>query len=322
MAGITGQGTTYNLPQYTGALFAITPEDTPLLSAIGGLTGGKEAPSAVEWEWSFYDLRNAGQNTRVEGANAPTAEERVRSNASNVLQIHQETVEVSYTRQAATGALAGVNNAAATANVLNELEWQERQMLKQIARDVEYSFIQGEYQKPADNTTARQTRGLLEAITTNVIDNGAVARDLTAALVLDAMQDAYDNGGLSEAETRTLITGSTHKRNLTKLFVTDKGYEESSRNVAGVNVSTIETDFGRVNIMLNRYMPNDTLVIASLEDLMPVFLNVPGKGHFFQEPLAKVGASERTMFYGEIGLEYGNERKHAKIVDLNTAVLA
>ena len=41
MAGITGQGTTFNLPNFVGELFGITPEDTPFLSAIGGLTGGK-----------------------------------------------------------------------------------------------------------------------------------------------------------------------------------------------------------------------------------------------------------------------------------------
>jgi len=43
MAGITGQGTTYNLPNYVGELFAVSPEDTPFLSSIGGLTGGVSA---------------------------------------------------------------------------------------------------------------------------------------------------------------------------------------------------------------------------------------------------------------------------------------
>ena len=33
MPGITGMGTTFNLPNYHGQLFGLTPEDTPLLSA-------------------------------------------------------------------------------------------------------------------------------------------------------------------------------------------------------------------------------------------------------------------------------------------------
>ena len=58
MAGITGLGTTYNLPNYVGELFAASPEDTPLLSAIGGLTGGESVGSTI-FEWQGYDLRDA-----------------------------------------------------------------------------------------------------------------------------------------------------------------------------------------------------------------------------------------------------------------------
>lgn len=317
MAGITGQGTTYNLPNYTGDLFNITPEDTPFLSAIGGLTGGRDANGSPEFEWQFYDLRNAGQNTRVEGAAAPTAEERVRSNESNILQIHQETVETTYTKNAANNVRSGLNIGGVSV-ALQEQSWQVMQMVKQIARDVEYSFIQGVYAKPADNTTARKTRGILAAITTNAVVNATPAA-LTEDMLLDAMELAWASGGLQETETRTIMVNSFQKRQLTRIFVTDKNYREESRNVGGVNLTTIETDFGRANIMLNRHMPADQVAIVSLEDCAPRFLPIPNKGHFFQEELAKVGASERTQLYGEIGLEYGNQRKHAKITGLTTA---
>ena len=75
MAGITGLGTTFNLPNYTGELFALTPDDTPLLSSIGGLTGGGQTTS-TEFEWQTYDLGDPGQDVALEGADAPTAEER------------------------------------------------------------------------------------------------------------------------------------------------------------------------------------------------------------------------------------------------------
>lgn len=316
MAGIVGQGTTFNLPNFVGELYGITPEDTPLLSAIGGLTGGKETTDK-RFEWSFYDLRAAAANRqRVEGANAPSPEERVRSNAYNVVEIHQEAVEISYTKLAATGARDAAVRAQGANNVPDEMDWQVEQALKQIARDIELTFIAGTFAEPADNSTPRRTRGLLEAITTNVtvLDGGAGAPGaLTEAVVLDAMQAAWENGGLQEGETRTVLTGAAGKRKLTKLFVTDKGYAEGSRNVGGVNLQTIETDFGNLNIMLNRHMPTDTLAFVSLEDLSPVHLLIPGKGFLFVEPLAKVGAAERSQIYGEVGLEYGNERKHAEI---------
>ncbi|KFI58730.1 hypothetical protein [Bifidobacterium gallicum] len=45
MPDITGMGTTYNLPNYVGERFAASREDTPLLSSIGGLTGGRPTKS-------------------------------------------------------------------------------------------------------------------------------------------------------------------------------------------------------------------------------------------------------------------------------------
>jgi hypothetical protein len=389
MAGITGQATTYNDPNYVGELFAVSPEDTPLLSSIGGLTGGKEATAPI-FEWQGYDLRDPEENrSRLEGANAQTAEARVRFNVDNVVEIHQETVEVSYTKQAAVGARSG-ENIDGTNPILAELPWQVAQSLKQVARDVESSFIRGQYQKPSDNTTPRKTRGLLQAITTNVInlgtaltgasaatdtitvthalsvDDAVVFTDVGASTAIklntvyfvksvsttvsfkiaatkggtaitigtatvslysladatdvvkkdtydDLFQLAFDNGGIAESETATVIVGSDQKRNITIAYSDGVNNRVADRNVGGVNFQTIETDFGRVNIMLNRWMPRDACAVVSLEQLAPRFLLIPNKGHFFEEPLAKVGAADRVQLYGEIGLEYGNEKAHGVI---------
>lgn len=398
MAGsISGMGTTFDLPNYAGELFALTPTDTPFLSAIGGLTGGGMTTSQ-EFEWQSYDLRDPGQRTRTEGATAPTAEERVRGNVRNVVQIHQEKVSVSYTKQAATGALAtpgaapfrGVNG---DNPVSNELDWQVAQKLKEIALDVNWSFLNGSYANPTTNATARKTRGLLAAITSNRIAKGVTTTGATSATdtitstahglvdgdkivftntstatgivagriyyvdaidantfkvatssggaaitlgtatgiaytnpwetalttdhVSDLLQLAYDNGGISEQETATLIVNSAQRRAVTKAFASAYGqFQETSRTVGGVAVDTLITDFGTLSVMMDRHMPQDTIVVASLEQCRPVFLNVPGKGVMFEEPLAKTGASDEVQLYGEVGLAYGNERAHAAMTGL------
>ena len=325
MAGITGQGTTFNLPNYVGELFAVTPTDTPFLSAIGGLTGG-ESVNAIIFQWQGYDLRAPANNRqRVEGADAPPPEARTRFALHNVVEIHQEALEMSYTRQAATGQFASTgSNHPNTVGlqgsnpVTDELDWQTQQALIQIARDIEVSFITGTFANPADNATARKTRGLLSAITTNVTTNGTAAA-LTEAMILDLLQDVWENGGIQVSETATIMCNAWQKRTLTKIFVTDKNYQEMSRNVGGVSVSTIETDFGRLNIMLNRHMPADQLAVISLDQCAPVFLNIPGKGFLFVEPLARTGAADKFQIYGECGLKYGNERTHGKITGLTTS---
>lgn len=399
MAGITGMATTFDLPNFVGDLFGISPEDTPLLSAIGGLTGGRPA-NDKRFEWEFYDLRAADANRQqLEGATV-TAAQRVRSNASNVVEIHQEAVSITYTRSALSNQGGYSTTLRGTSPVVDEMNWQLDQQLKMIARDVNNGFINGTYQSPSDNTTPRKTRGLLQAIATNTITavapavggdiTGVAATDVltsasahglllgdvvtfttlnggaglatgtpyyvvvipstttfklsavrggasvdfttaittgtvitqgvkvTSELIGDAMQLAFDNGGLQEGETRVAIVNSLQKRRLTKALIIDPGigYQEQTRNVGGVDLTTIVTDFGVLNIMLDRYMPIDTIAIVSMEDLAPRILEVPGKGFLFLEPLAKTGAFDSAQIYGEIGLEYGNERKHAKIVGL------
>jgi hypothetical protein len=399
MAGVTGMGTTFNLPNYVNELFAITPEDTPLLSAIGGLTGGGMT-TGIEFEWQTYDLRDPGQRVQVEGATAPTAEERVRANVRNVLQIHQSKVSVSYTKQAAVSQLATPSSAPyrgapGTNPVTDELDWQLAQELKSIALDVNWSFWNGLYSNPTTNATARKTRGLLQAITTNRIAHGTTVTGATTAtdtvsetghglsngdkivftdtgaatnivagrvyFVVSAATDtfkvatssggsaltlgtatvaytepwstaltpthldellqlAYDNGGISEQETATIGVNSRQKRAITAAYSEAYGkavlITESNRTVGGVAVQTVETDFGRMNIILDRHIPQDTIVVMSMEQLRPVFMNVPNKGAFFEEDLAKTGASDEKQLYGEIGLEYGNERAHAVMTGL------
>jgi hypothetical protein len=327
MAGIAGTVTTFNAPNYVGELFQLSPTDTPFLSAIGGLTGG-ERVNSIMFQWTTTDLRTA-DNTRqrLEGANAPAAEGRTRSAAYNVVEIHQEAVAISYTKLAASGQYASTGAPAATNMAgldeqarINELDFQVSAHLKQIARDLEKQFLTGTFAHPADNTTVRKTRGLLSAITTNT-NAVAASAPLTAKMINDMAQTIYDNGGMMEGETRTLIVPPVQKRNLTTLFVTNKGYAEPTRNVGGVDLQQIYTDFGSFNVMVDRYMPNDTVAFVSLEECAPVFLEIPGKGFLFVEPLAKTGSAENYQIYGEIGLKYGNEAKHGKITGLGTAVI-
>lgn len=324
MAGISDIANTFDCPNYVGQLFQITPSDTPLLSAIGGLTGGRPA-DAVLFQWSTYDLRASQANrAQKEGESASniTADSRVRGNVYNVVEIHQEKVGVTYTKQAATGQFASTGSAHTGAvglsgsnAVMDELAFQTEQALKSIAIDVELSFISGSFANPSTNNAPRKTRGILEAIQTNVVD--AAGADLSEDMVLDLMQSIWTAGGIMESETATLVCNAYQKRQLTNIFITQKSYREQSRNIAGVRVTTIETDFGTVNIMLNRHFPTDQVAVLSLDELAPRFLPIPGKGFLFREQLAKAGATDEYQIYGEIGLEYGLEQHHGKIVNLD-----
>jgi len=146
MPGIAGMGTTYNLPNYVGELFQLSTEDTPFLSAIGGLTGGEDTGSMI-FTGQTTDLRDADATPqRLEWDDAPPANGRNRIPGHNVLEIHQEQVSVSYTKQGATRQLTGTDPMQAGVQpVTDELTFQTSTEIKSIARAVEKSFIVGTY---------------------------------------------------------------------------------------------------------------------------------------------------------------------------------
>ncbi|MFD5111443.1 DUF5309 family protein [Streptomyces sp. NPDC058391] len=317
MGAVSGQGTTFNLPNYHGELYTVTPTETPFLSAIGGLTGGKRTKS-VEFEWQTVDRRTStAGNSVVEGAAAPTGVARSRSNVSNVVEIHQSAVEVSYTRQAATGLYSGINIGADDNPVNDELTTQITTELESMAVDVEMSFLSGTYAKPANNATARKTRGLLTAITTNVNANGGTGRALSKAIVDAQLAAMFAAGAKLPQESTVFMVGPAQKVALSNLYGTGSLNQPTmTRNIGGVAVDTLVTDFGTFGVMLDRWMPAGQIAVIDLSVCAPVWLEIPGKGLLFAEQLAKVGASEKWQLYGEVGLEYGPETYHGLIKDL------
>ena len=163
MSQVNGTGNTFNLPNYAGDLFTASPTQTPFLSMIGGLSGGKQTNNFEFQTGVVYDLPDAKQPDISEqgSVKAPTASHVARSQQTNVVQIHQETIDLTYAKQSNSGRLSGLNSADQTANPNDEKAFQIQQKLVKIARDVEFSFLNGTYQKTEDGSTSNKTRGML-----------------------------------------------------------------------------------------------------------------------------------------------------------------
>lgn len=328
MANVAGQLQTYNMPNYLGELFHLTPTETPFLSMIGGLNGGA-AIADTQWSWQSDDNAAASQDTKLEGADA-TFSGRDRAMYSNVVQIHQEGVEVSYTHMAAVNkladaALSGITQSAllsiqGTQPVQNPMSRQLMLKIMKVARDVEFSFIQGVFQNPTSNATDRQTRGIIPAITgngvadTNVDATGSTNIRVEFNTLLRGMVGDTARG--APLRMPVIMAGALVKQQLTNAY----GYAPESRNVGGLNIQQIETDFATMGIVFNRFMPAQELVVVELSVCMPRFLPIPGKGLFFTEPIAKTGSAEKMQLYGEIGLEYGPPDWHGRLHSIPTSI--
>lgn len=312
------QVTTFNSPNLLGQLFYLTPKEAPLLTAIGDINGAQQATTKRIY-WTAEDNPVAAQPAILEGANmTPTA--RDRTDVYNVLQIFHEGLEISYTKQAAINTLGtptvtapNVNNQ--TQAVTDEAAHQINLKIMKIRRDLEYTLINGVFAEPVDNATARKTRGLLAAITTNAV--AAAGGDLGSGstnYIDTIMKTAFDGG--APLRDAILLLNSTQKLKISRRY----GFAPEHRNVGGVNIEQIETDFGVVGTVLDRFVPSDTLLLVDLSVLKLHFMQRPGVPLFGAEPIAKIGLADRWQLSGEIGLEYGPESWHAKVTGLSTTL--
>lgn len=250
MAQVTGIGTTWNLPNYAGELFTADPTQTPLLSMIGGLTGGRqtdnfEFPTAV-----LYDFPAAAQPEISESASAtaPAASHIARTQEKNVVQIHQEVIDLTYAKQSNNGRMSGLNTAGQNPNPADEKAWQIQQKLVKIARDVEYSFIRGSYQIATAANVANKTRGMLELCTsdagTSISGKGGTDTTPTYAplskALLDQLFREMANAGAYFGKM-VLFCGAYQKQMITNIYADQfKATMPTTQNVGGMNITEIE----------------------------------------------------------------------------------
>lgn len=330
--GAAGHGT-WNMPNFVGELFKLSPMETPLLSMIGGMSGGMQiAAPQFTWQDTLHraPALTATDRTAIEGDDAKF-QIQSRSERDNVAEIFQYGVEMTYTKQAATGLLGTSGSSPGTSAeqilgtqpVQDEMAWQLQIKLEQCALDLEISLLTGTFVYPADGT-ARQMQGIIGAITTLSTDTDESDDWTTTNTIIKGKQminetalSLYVNGAPLSGNYVVMVGGAA------KLLISGDFQEGNgnisprSYNVFGVNVTDIETDFGRFPIALNRHLDTETVLFLNLDVLAPCFLPIPGKGHFFLEPLAKSGSYDRQQLYGEIGLKYGPEGWHAKVVNFD-----
>lgn len=311
MSNVQGTGTIWNLPNYAGDLFTADAINTPILTAIGGLTGGIQTENFEFSTDSQYSLPEAAQPAITETASltAPTANNIVRGQNTNVTQIFHESVSISYVKQSNRGRMSGLNTAGQQNNVPSEKDFQIARTLEKIARDIEYTIINGKYQKATEAGVANKTRGLLELCASNTTV-AAGSKKLTKAYMQQLFKAMYDAGAIFQ--NMVLWTNSTQKQIITDIY----SYAPTDRNIGGTNIKQIETDFGNIGIALNRFMPQDTVLASELSVIAPVFQPVPEKGNFFYEELAKKGAAEEGQIFGQFGLDHGPAFMHGSITGL------
>lgn len=315
----SGIGTIWNLPNYAGELFTADTEQTPFLSMIGGMTGGMRTRNFEFPTNQLFDYPAPTQPaiSETDSTQAMTPKYTPRTQETNTVQIHQEAIELSYWKMSNGGRMSGLNTSGQTPSPSEDMGWQVTRGLTKIARDVEHSFISGVYQQATSEAVAAKTRGMMQVAGTASTLAGA-----GAALSKDMLKTIYremaDNGAYFD--NMVCFVGSYQKQLLSEIYASQAGFNlPSTRNIGGLDIREVETDFFKMGIVFSRYMPADAILIADVAHCAPVFMEVPGKGVLFVEEKEAPAASQRRMLYGQIGLDHGPAFLHASITGLATA---
>lgn len=304
-----------NTPNYSGMLFNKGNTKTPFSTMIGAkrkYSGSTEFVTGQEYETATGSQPKISE---AQSLTAPDASVITRQQKTNVTQIFQESVGTSYGKMSNMGTLSGLNIAGQQANPISEEDFQIAAKMAKIGQDIEYTFLNGKFHKSTNDNDANQSRGLLEAITTNALD--ADGKKLSFLLVCEALKCIKDANG----DITNIVLGldSTSRMQLNADAVANGlTIVESGRDVNGIAVDKVLTPLGTVYLRDLFYLPAGTVTLFDPFIMAPVEQLVPNKGNFFLEELAKTGAGTKKQIFGQIGLDHGPEWYSAKITGLST----
>lgn len=307
--------TSFETPNYSGLLFNKGNTRTPFSSMIGGKT---KYTDHVEFAVGQEYTTDGGTQPAISEAaslTAPEASVKKRKQTTNVTQIFQESVGISYAKMSNMGTLSGLNVTGQKANPADELAFQVDAKMKKIARDIEYTYLNGVYAKADSDTKANKTRGILPAITSNIVD--AAGKPLTVWMLADALKVIYESNAPTNGLVVWLDAISMFQLNADAQMNGDT-IVPASREVNGISLSKVLTPLGEVNLYLGEFLPAGTAGIFNFDVIYPVEQMTPGKGNFYLDALGKTGAGEKYYIFGQTGLDHGPEWYHGKITGIST----
>lgn len=311
--------TIWSSPNYVGELFQVgSAKQTPFINMIG-VDGGARIKRVTAPEFALgqtWDLDAASQASVSERASmtAATATTYARTQDLNTTQIFRGTVVISYDKMAATNYMASAATpmAGGPNPVADEQALQIEQHLLQIKRNMEYTFLNGSYQRGSSVTVASKTRGIVTACSTNSISGSSAT--LSKSLIDQLLRTMVGNG--APLIDPIVLVNAFQKQKISDIYA----YVPQDRNYGGANIQQIETDFGILGVVFCPQMTTSVLLVADMSVCRPVFQIVPGKGgEVFFEPLAKNGAADRGHIYSRAGIDYGPEEYHGKLTSLATS---
>jgi Family of unknown function (DUF5309) len=273
-------------------LLIVTGVSTDTLSmtrAYGGSTGGVHTTTTVISIIGSVALQDAA---------VPTGQSTVMANRFNYTQIYN-------------AGLAVTSTALAIQRYVEQdlLAEELRDELKLAWKQYERTLLYGRKVAPTASTAGAMD-GILPLLTTNSYAKGGAA--FTEAFLLTALRDVWRAGG-----SITHVVMNDFQKTRCNQFLDAMRITSKEDRSAGVTVDNFHSEFGNVTFLLDRNMPNDTVLGINKGRI--------GFGPLRNHTLRVVDIAQTTglvttkQLIGQYTAELHNENSHFKITGLSTS---
>lgn len=268
----------------TKEISLIAPMDTPLTTIILGK--GFEATGSKIVTWREKSLSFDADISQVEGSETTVFQASARAEKNNVCEIFKKAVSVSGTASASV--VTGVSNLFAE-------EINDR--LIEMKVNIEKALISGVKNDGSLTPFVRHMGGLLSfALPGQSVSNLTV----TEAKIKETLKKLWD-AGMASGQYIGMVNADI-KEEIDALYDGKYSYI-AQESLFGLIVSSIQTNYGTIKLILNRHMPVDKLAIFDPSYLKMAYLRAP---QF--ELLAKTGDSASGHIVGEMTLKMLNQK--------------
>lgn len=274
-------------------LLRVTGVATDAITVARGFGGSTNAAHA-----SGSAVRVVG-TVSVQGAAVGAARTTTKTGKFNFTQIYNSSVEVTSTQRSTIKYVGPSNELSRLLEAEIKVAWQIW----------ERALLDGRKVAPASGVASAMD-GILVLLTSNAYAKAGAT--LLESFVLDAMQAIWTAGG----RPTHIFAGAFQKR-VMSTFLDSQRMTSRTDRTAGVVVDTYTSDFGTQDIVLDRNMPTDTVLI--LDSSRIGFGPLEGNALTAQKVPPTTHLKETWQVYGEYTAETRNEKAHAKITGLATS---
>ena len=301
-----------NAENVTEIVMNIDPIDTP------GLTLAKKTTAEATYtQWPIESLSAVDtNNANIEGDDATIDPSATPVLVGNFTQLMDKTASVSTTQQAIR-----------KYGVKDEMAKQMAKKAKEMKRDIETTIFLNQARVVGAAGVAQKMRSFPGWLTTNVSRGATGANGTATTAATDGTQRVFSEALLRGLIVTTitnaddlpdvLMAGPANRANVSsQLSGNSTRFYELKDGQLNASISVYRSDYGPLKIVMNRFQRERDLFLIN-----PEYFGIRTLEPMQTQDLATTGLTKKKQFWTNLTLEVSNEKAHAVLADLLTAVI-